>query len=159
MPGPVLAAVLAALAALARAVPPDEPQAPTPTAASATTVAATPVPEPEARAEEATRSEPDTGATPAGTAGGHRKGGVAAPASAPRPTPLYTVLSMDPGRSLSVRAPDGHTVVFDLTKKTKLPPDLAVGTTVTVRAKASGRRRVATDVRLAEPPAAPAPPR
>ena len=156
MPRPVPAAALAVLAALAGAVRADEPPAPTPTAAAPAAPAATPVPEPETPADEATRSEPDTGATPAGTAGGHRKGGAAAPASAPRPTPLYTVLAFEAGKSLSVRSPDGHTLVFGLTKKTKAPAGLAAGATVTVRARTSGKTKVATEVRLAEPPAPPA---
>ncbi len=156
MPRTFFAAALAVFAAIAGAARSDEPPAPPPTPAPA--AAATPVPEPAAPPEEATRSEPDTGATPAGTSGGHRKSGAAKPPAA-RATPLYTVLAVESGRSLSLRAPDGRTVAFGLTKKTKLPAGLAPGATVTVRAKTSGKKKVATEVRLVEAPAAPATPR
>ncbi len=111
---------------------------PTPTAAA-----------PPAAVEEPGRSEPDTGTSPAAAGSVHRKPGVAGrPVSVARALP-YTVVAFEPGRSLTLRRPEGTTVAFTLAKKAEVPKGLAPGQTVTIRTRTVHGKRVVTRVQRA----------
>jgi hypothetical protein len=96
--------------------------------------------------EEPGRSEPDTGAAPAAAGSVHRKPGVARPASVSK-APPYTVVTIDPGRSLTLRRPEGTLVTYPLAKKADVPKDLAPGTSVTVKTRTEHGKKVVTRVR------------
>ena len=119
--------------------------APLPVAAP-TPAAAAP---PQGAVEEPGRSEPDTGTSPAAPGSVHRKPGVAGrPVSVARALP-YTVVAFEPGRSLTLRRPEGTAVAFSLAKKAEVPKGLAPGQTVTIRTKTVHGKRVVTRVQRA----------
>jgi hypothetical protein len=120
------------------------PPAPAPLAATGT---AAPAPTP-APVDEPSRSEPNTGAAPAAAGSVHGKPGVSRPVSVTR-APLYTVLAFEKGTSLTLRRPDGTTVSFPLAKKSDVAAGVGPGSSVTVRTKTQGGKKVVTQVRLA----------
>ncbi len=121
-----------------------------PTPAPLPTVAPTPTAAAPAAVEEPGRSEPDTGVSPAAAGSVHRRPGVAPgrPVSVAKALP-YTVVAFQPGRSLTLRRPEGTTVAFSLAKKAVVPKGLAPGQTVTIRTRTEHGKRVVTRVRLA----------
>ncbi len=126
------------------AAPPTPAALPTPVP----TPTAAPAPAP---VEEPGRSEPDTGASPAAAGSVHRAHGVAGkPVSVAKTLP-YTVLAFEPGRTLTLRRPEGTTVVLALAKKAVVPKGLARGQTVTIRTRMEHGKRVVTRVRSAGP--------
>lgn len=100
-----------------------------------------------AAVEEPGRSEPPTGAAPAAAGSVHRKPGVA-----PRPVSVskalaYTLVALEPGKSVTLRRPEGTTVTFPLAKKADVPKSLAPGRSVTIRTRAERGKRVVTRIR------------
>jgi hypothetical protein len=119
--------------------------APLPMPAAALPAAKTAAP---SSVEEPGRSEPDTGQAPAAAGSVHRKPGVA-----PRPVnvakaPPYTVVSFEPGKSVTLRRPEGTTVTFPLAKKADVPKSLAPGRSVSIRTRTEHGKKVVT--RIAE---------
>lgn len=122
--------------------PPTPAPLPAPAAAPPAPKAAAALP-----VEEPGRSEPDTGTSPAAAGSVHRKPGVA-----PRPVsvtkaPAYTVVALEPGKSVTLRRPEGSTVTFPLAKKADLPGDLAPGRSVTIRTRTEHGKKVVTRMR------------
>ncbi len=100
-------------------------------------------------AEEPGRSEPQTGEAPAAAGSVHRKPGVA-----PRPvtvtkTLTYTVVSFEPGKSLTLRRPEGTIVTFPFAKKADVSKGLAPGRSVTIRTRTEHGKKVVSRVREA----------
>lgn len=127
------------------------PAAPALPAADAARPTPTPAPLPTpAGDDEPGRSEPVTGASPAAAGSVHRKPGVSPgrPVSVTKATP-YTVLAYEPGKSLTLRRPEGTAVSWPLARKADVPKNLAPGRTVTVRTKTEGGRTVVSHVREA----------
>ena len=100
--------------------------------------------------DEPGRSEPNTGPTPAAAGSVHRKPSVAGgrPVSVTR-APVYTVLAFEAGKSLALRAPDGTAVSFPLAKKADVAAGVGPGSSVTIRTKTQGGKKVVTQVREA----------
>lgn len=98
--------------------------------------------------EEPGRSEPDTGTAPAAAGSVHRKPGVARPVSVTK-APPYTVVSVEAGKSLTLRRPEGTLVTYPLAKKADVPKDLAPGRSVTIKTRTERGKRVVTRVREA----------
>ena len=96
--------------------------------------------------EEPGRSEPDTGEAPAAAGSVHRKPGVARPVSVTK-APPYTVVSIETGRSLTLRRAEGTLVTYALAKKADVPKDLAPGRSVTIKTRTEHGKRVVTRVR------------
>jgi hypothetical protein len=96
--------------------------------------------------EEPGRSEPDTGTAPAAAGSVHRKPGVARPVSVTK-APPYTVVSIEAGKSLTLRRPEGTLVTYPLAKKADVPKDLAPGRSVTIKTRSEHGKRVVTRVR------------
>ena len=120
-----------------------------PTPAPLPAAAATPKPTAGAASnvEEPGRSEPDTGASPAAAGSVHGKPGVAGrPVSVASALP-YTVVAFEPGKTLTLRRPEGTTVAFPLAKKAEVPKGLAAGHTVTIRTRTEHGKKVVTRVR------------
>jgi len=109
-----------------------------------------PAPVPTAAPEEAGRSEPNTGAAPAAAGSVHRKPGVSGgrPVSVAK-APPYTVLAYEPGKSLTLRRPEGTTLTLPLAKRADVPKDLAPGRSVTLRTKTEHGKTVVSRVREA----------
>ena len=63
--------------------------------------------------------------------------------------PVFTVLSLEAGKSLALRAPDGTAVSFPLAKKADVAPGVGPGSSVTIRTKTQGGKKVVTQVREA----------
>ena len=103
------------------------------------------------RAEDAPgRSEPNTGTSPAAGASGHRKPSVSGgrPVTVTKEPPL-TVVAYEPGKTLTLRRPEGTAVTYPLAKKADVPSGLAPGRSVTVRTKTEHGKKVVTRVREA----------
>jgi hypothetical protein len=114
--------------------------APVPTPASAASSSAPS--EPEAPGH----SEPNTGSSAAGTSGGHRKATVGPAVRVGKEAP-FTVVAYEPGKSLTVRRPEGTAVTFGLAKKAEIPHGLAPGRSVTIRTRTEHGKKVVTRVR------------
>jgi hypothetical protein len=99
--------------------------------------------------EEPGRSEPDTGESPAAAGSVHRK-----PGASPRPVsvakaPPLTVVSYEPGKTLTLRRAEGTTLTYPLAKKAEVPKGLAAGWSVTVKTRTEHGKKVVTRVREA----------
>ncbi len=106
---------------------------------------------PPSNVEEPGVSEPSTGPAPASAGSVHRRNGVAGRAVSVAKALPYTVVAFEPGRTLTLRRPEGTSVVLSLSRKAVVPKGLAPGQTVTIRTRTEHRKRVVTLVRLAGP--------
>ena len=99
--------------------------------------------------QEPGRSEPDTGESPAAAGSVHRKPGVAGgPVNVAR-APALTVVSYEPGKTVTLRRAEGTTLTYPLAKKADVPKSLAPGWSVTVRTRTEHGKKVVTRVRAA----------
>jgi hypothetical protein len=124
------------------AAPPTPAPLPAPPAGAAATAAPPGV-------EEPGRSEPDTGAASAASGSGHRKPGVAGRPVNVTKAPPYTVVAVEPGRSLTLRRAEGTTVTYPFASRADLPKQLAPGQSVTIRTRTEHGKRVVSRVREA----------
>jgi hypothetical protein len=109
--------------------------------------AATPVRPP--AVEEPGRSEPDTGESPAAAGSVHRKPGVAGRPVSISKAPALTVVSYEPGRTLTLRRAEGTTLTYPLSKKADVPKGLAPGWSVSIKTRTEHGKKVVTRVRAA----------
>jgi hypothetical protein len=101
-----------------------------------------------ANVEEPGVSEPPTGEAPAAAGSVHRKPGVAPGRRVTvGTTQPYTVVGYAPGKSLTLRRPEGMVVTFPLARKADVPKNLAPGLSVTIRTRSERGKRVVTRVR------------
>ena len=96
------------------------------------------------------RSEPNTGTSPAAAGSVHRKPSVSGgrPVTVSKESPL-TVVAYEPGKTLTLRRPEGTAVTYPLAKKADVPAGLAPGRSVTIRTKTEHGRKVVSRVRVA----------
>lgn len=121
-----------------------------PTPAPLPLPAATPAPVAAPRGvEEPGRSEPDTGSAPAAAGSVHRKPGVARPVSVTK-APAYTVVSIEAGKSVTLRRAEGTVVTYPLAKKADVPKGLAPGRSVAIKTRSENGKRVVTRLREAD---------
>lgn len=122
---------------------------PLPPPADASRPTPTPAPTP-AAAEEPGYSEPNTGPSPAGPGGvGHKPSVSGGRRVTVAKEPPLTVVAYEPGRSLTVRRPEGTAVTYGLAKKAQVPKGLAPGHSVAIRTRIEHGKRVVTRVREA----------
>ena len=124
--------------------------APTPAAwppGTALAPPATPTPTPVPTMEPG-HSEPNTGTSPASAGSVHRKPSVAGgrPVTVAR-APLYTVLALEPGKSLTLRRADGSLVKLGLAKHADVPEGIGPGSSVSIQTKTQHGKKVVTRVR------------
>ena len=125
--------------------------APLPPPGEAVRVAPTPVPSPApvaTGAEAPGRSEPNIGPSPAAAGSIRRKPSVSGgrPVTITKELP-YTVVAYEPGKSLLLRRPEGTLVSLPLARKAEVPKGLAPGTSVTIKTRTEGGKKVVTRVR------------
>lgn len=127
--------------------------APLPAPGEAARPAPSPAPTPAAGTGEADapgRSEPRIGPSPAAAGSVHRKPSVSGgrPVTVTKEVP-YTVVLYEPGKSLTLRRPEGTLVSFPLSRKAEVPKGLAPGASVTIRTRTEGGKKVVARVREA----------
>lgn len=95
-------------------------------------------------------SEPNTSTASAAAGSAHKKPGVVAgrPVGIAKAVP-YSVVAIEPGKSLTLRRPEGTTVTLPLAKKADVPKTLAPGQSVTIRTRTVHGKKVVTRVREA----------
>jgi len=99
--------------------------------------------------QEPGRSEPDTGESPAAAGSVHRKPGVAGRPVNVAKAPALTVVSYEPGKTVTLRRAEGTTLTYPLAKKADVPKGLAPGWSVTVKTRNEHGKRVVTRIREA----------
>jgi hypothetical protein len=79
----------------------------------------------------------------------HRKPGVAGRPVSISKAPALTVVSYEPGRTLTLRRAEGTTLTYPLSKKADVPKGLAPGWSVSIKTRTEHGKKVVTRVRAA----------